>query len=86
MSTFHYRRRLEKQEVLQLAAAAAGAGAALAGVIIYLGRIWLQQVPLKPSATRHAAPVGPGPDPILDALAHDEAGLDISVRRITAER
>jgi hypothetical protein len=66
MSTFDYRRRLERDELMMLAGAAAGAGAGLATALFYLGRIWLQRVPLKP---RPALPPGPGPDPALRALA-----------------
>jgi hypothetical protein len=76
MSTFDYRRRLESKELLTLAGAAAGAGAGLAAVVFYLGRIWMQKVPLKPAPAPPAA--GPGPDPALRALARTaiEAGGD----------
>jgi hypothetical protein len=67
MSTFHYRRRLSTPELLKLAGAAAGAGAAIAGIGIYLGRIWMQRVPLKPAAPDDAPPTGPGADPALVA-------------------
>jgi hypothetical protein len=66
MSTFHYRKKLDAREVAMLAGAAAGAGAAVASVLFYLGRIWIQRVPLDP---RSAAPHGPGPDPALEKLA-----------------
>lgn len=74
MTTFDYRRRLERDELAMLAGAAAGAGAALATAVFYLGRIWLQRVPLKPERGKDAgtgtdAARGPGPDPALRALA-----------------
>jgi hypothetical protein len=75
MSTFHYRRRLEPRELAMIAGAAAGAGAGLASVLFYLGRIWLQKVPLKPSP---APPRGPGPDPALERVA---AMLAVEARR-----
>jgi hypothetical protein len=68
MSTFDYRRRLERKELVMLAGGAAGAGAGLASVLFYLGRIWLQKVPLKPEA-RPPLAEGPGPDPALKTLA-----------------
>jgi len=76
MSTFDYRRRLESNELLTLAGAAVGAGAGLAVMVFYLGRIWIQKVPLKPVPAPPAS--GPGPDPALRALARTaiEAGVD----------
>jgi hypothetical protein len=68
MSTFDYRRRLERKELLMLAGGVAGAGAGLATVLFYLGRIWLQKVPLEPEA-RPARAEGPRPDPALETLA-----------------
>jgi|GEM_PF-3436509 len=67
MSTFDYRKRLDRDELMMLAGAAAGAAAGVATVIFYLGRIWMQKVPLKPIPPPPAA--GPGPDPALRALA-----------------
>jgi hypothetical protein len=69
MSTFHYRRRLERKELMMLVGGAAGAGAALASGVFYLGRIWLQRVPLKPEQPTTGGPAGPGPDPALRAAA-----------------
>jgi len=69
MSTFDYRRRLDKQELLALAGGVAGAGAGLAVVLFYLGRIWLQRVPLDQPGAQRKVP----PDPALGAIA---AGSD----------
>jgi hypothetical protein len=81
MSTFDYRKRLDRDELMKLAGAAAGAAAGLATVVFYLGRIWLQKVPLKPipqtPGTSPAPAEGPGPDPALRVLAKKaRQGLD----------
>jgi hypothetical protein len=73
MTTFDYRRRLERPELLMLAGGAAGAGAAVATGLFYLGRIWMQRVRLKPKQAAPAKPTGPGPDPALRALAESIA-------------
>jgi hypothetical protein len=72
MSTFDYRRRLETKELLMLAGGAAGASAAVATGLFYVGRLWLQRVRLKPKGDA-ARPTGPGPDPLLRALAEKVA-------------
>lgn len=46
MTSFDYRRTLERQDWIRLIGAAAAAGTALGGVVLYFGRIWLQRVPL----------------------------------------
>lgn len=70
MSTFHYRKRLDPKELAMVAGAAAGAGAAVASVVFYLGRIWMQKVPLKPEPNGLR---GPGPDPALAEFARSLA-------------
>jgi len=80
MSTFHYRRRLDRNELVMLAGAAAGAATGVATVLFYLGRIWLQKVSLKPHDRKTPAPVGPGPDPALRALA-ERVTVKVTERR-----
>jgi hypothetical protein len=46
MSTFDYRRKLERTDWLRLLGAAGGAGLGIAAVITYFGRLWMQRVPL----------------------------------------
>lgn len=46
MSTFDYRRRLDRSDWMKLLGAAGGAGLGLAAVITYVGRLWMQRVPL----------------------------------------
>jgi hypothetical protein len=46
MTTFDYRRSLEREDWMKLAGAAAGAGLAVATVVVYFGRLWMQRVPL----------------------------------------
>lgn len=60
MTTFDYRRRLTRKETLRLLGAATGAGVAVgagvAAAAFYLGRLWLQRVPLSAQARAVPAP------------------------------
>lgn len=60
MSTFDYRRSLSRAELAKLAAGALGTGAAVAGVAFYLGRIWLQRVPLPSGEATYPAAAAAG--------------------------
>lgn len=44
----YYRRELSRQEKLAALGVAAGAGAGVAAVTLYLARIFLQRTPLRP--------------------------------------
>jgi hypothetical protein len=46
MTSFDYRRRLSREDWIRLGGVAASAATAVAGIVLYFGRIWLQRVPL----------------------------------------
>ena len=47
MATFHYRRRLEREDWAKVVGAGVGAGAAVALVVIYFARIFAQRTPVR---------------------------------------
>ncbi|CAN5651064.1 hypothetical protein BH23GEM3_BH23GEM3_09970 [soil metagenome] len=61
MTTYDYRQRLTHRETLRLLGAATGAGVVagvgVAAAAFYLGRLWLQRVPMRPRAHTAPAPV-----------------------------